>query len=254
MTQQALVLEAERPVAVVSDGAALMAVITRAASDPNTDVDKLERLMAMYERVTAARAKSAFDAALAQMQPKLPVVDRRGAITIRDKADKQTIIQSTPYALFEDINKAVGPILAEHGFAISFRTSAEAKVKVTAILSHRDGHREETSLELMHDSTGSKNSVQAIGSSVSYGKRYTMCALLNITTQGEDDDGETAGAITEDQCKELDALIQETKTDLAKFLKHMGVDALFQIPSSDFKRAKHALEQRKAAGGKNARA
>lgn len=234
---------------VTTDAASLMAVITRAASDPATDVDKLERLMSMYERITASRAKAAFDSALAVMQPKLPVIDRRGKITIRDKGDKQTVIQSTPYALFEDINKAAGPILAEHGFAISFRTSAESKVKVTAILSHRDGHREETSLELMHDSTGSKNSVQAIGSSVSYGKRYTMCALLNITTQGEDDDAQSASVITEDQCKALEKLVQETGTDLPKFLEFIGAESLVKLPASQFAKAKHALEQKKRKGG-----
>jgi hypothetical protein len=115
---------------------------------------------------------------------------------------------------------------------------------VTCILAHRDGHREETSLDLMHDSTGSKNSVQAIGSSVSYGKRYTMCALLNITTKNEDDDGATAdtsGWISDAQSRELDALIRETSSDLAKYLKHMGVDALYKIPAAQFTEAKQAL-------------
>lgn len=232
---------------VPADAATILDVISRASRDPATDVDKLERLLLMYERITATRSKAAFDAALAEMQPKMPVVDRRGEITIRDKNNRDTIIQSTPYALFEDIHKAVTPILHEHGFALSFRTSADGKVKVTAVLSHREGHREETSLELMHDSTGSKNSVQAIGSSISYGKRYTMCAMLNIATKGEDDDGLAAGGITEDQCKELSALIAETKTDLAKFLAHMEVDAMFQIPAAQFERAKHALLQKKKA-------
>lgn len=234
---------------VTTDAASLMAVLTRAASDPNTDADKLERLMAMYERISAARAKAAFDAALSLMQPHLPVVDRRGKITIKEKGT-ETVRQSTPYALFEDINKAVGPILAAHGFAISFRTSAEAKVKVTAILSHREGHREETSLELMHDSTGSKNSVQAIGSSVSYGKRYTMCALLNITTQGDDDDAHTAGVVSEEQLKTLEKLVQETGTDLPKFLNFMGAESLAQIPGAQFQKAKHALEQKKRGAKK----
>ncbi|WP_409524602.1 ERF family protein [Pseudomonas sp.] len=39
------------------------------------------------------------------------------------------------------------------------------------------------------DTSGSKNAVQAVGSSTSYGKRYVMSALLNLTTRGEDDDG-----------------------------------------------------------------
>jgi hypothetical protein len=52
---------------------------------------------------------------------------------------------------------------------------------------------------LPHDSTGSKNAVQAVGSSTSYGKRYTACALLNITSRGEDDDGETAAKKPEEE-------------------------------------------------------
>jgi hypothetical protein len=230
---------------VTTDAAAILAVISRAASDPNVDTNKLQTLLGMYERITASRAKSEFDSAFAQMQPELPVVGKNGKITIKEKGTEK-VIQSTPYALFEDINIAATPVLSKYGFAISFRTSAEAKVKVTAILSHKGGHREETSLDLMHDSTGSKNSVQAIGSSVSYGKRYTMCAILNITTGGEDDDGAAAGGITEEQCKELSALIAETKTDLNKFLAHMKVEALFQIPEAQFAKAKHALETKRA--------
>ena len=63
---------------------------------------------------------------------------------------------------------------------------------ITAILSHREGHSEETTLTLDADKSGSKNAVQAVGSSISYGQRYAAVALLNITTRGMDDDGENA--------------------------------------------------------------
>lgn len=42
------------------------------------------------------------------------------------------------------------------------------------------------------DVSGNKNAVQAFGSSTSYGKRYVLCALLNITTRGQDDNGHGA--------------------------------------------------------------
>jgi hypothetical protein len=123
------------------------------------------------------------------MQPKLPVVGERGGIK-----NNNGQVQST-YALWEDINDAIRPLLAEHGFALSFKVgqAQDGKITITGILSHREGHQEETTLTLVHDSSGSKNSVQAVGSSVSYGKRYTAMALLNITTRGEDDDGKAAG-------------------------------------------------------------
>ena len=73
---------------------------------------------------------------------------------------------------------------------MSFRVNTvERGIEVTGVLMHRGGHREETTMLLPADTSGSKNAVQAFGSSTSYGKRYVLCALLNITTRGEDDDG-----------------------------------------------------------------
>ncbi len=178
-------LTRHQPGEVVQAGASLMEVISRAAADPNTDVDKLERLLGMYERITAQQAKAAFTAALAAMQPNLPVIAERG------NTDK------TSYAKWEDINDAIRPMLHEGGFALSFRVGrSEGAVSVTGVLSHEAGHSEETTLELPVDSSGSKNAVQAVGSSVSYGKRYTAMALLNITSRApddKDDDGAMAG-------------------------------------------------------------
>lgn len=174
---------------VVQASASLMDVIGRAAADPNTDVDKLERLLGMYERITAQKAKASFTAALAEVQPKLPVIEEHGGI--KDRAGN---VQST-YAKWEDIADAIRPALHEHGFALSFRVVTTPKVAVTGVLSHRDGHSEETTMELPVDGSGSKNDVQAVGSSFSYGKRYTAIALLNITSRAKvdrDDDGKSA--------------------------------------------------------------
>lgn len=175
--------------AVVSYAASLIDVIAQAARDPSVDIDKMERLIAMQERVLGREAQTSYYADLAQMQPNLPIIDERGGIK-----DRSGNVQST-YALWEDVNEAIRPALAEHGFSLSFRVSrAEGEIVVTGILAHRLGHREETTLALPTDTSGSKNAVQAVGSSTSYGKRYTAFALLNLTTTGEDDDGNKAGA------------------------------------------------------------
>jgi hypothetical protein len=240
--------EASTP-APISDAAAIFQIIERAALNPNVDIDKMERLMAMHERMTATKAKAAYSAALARMQVELPVIDRKGKITIRDKSDAKNVIQSTPYALWEDINEAIKPVLAKHGFALSFRTglAGDGKLTVTGILSHEDGHQEETTMVLPHDSTGSKNAVQAVGSTTSYGKRYTAGALLNLTSRGEDDDGKSGGGgmITEAQAAEIRALIEETGTDIAKFCDFLKVEAIPEIPASEFVRAKTALEAKR---------
>jgi hypothetical protein len=74
-------------------------VIARAASDPNVDIDKLERLLEMQERVITRNARAAYYDALAQLQPKLPVIHERGGIK-----DRNGSVQST-YALWEDVNE-----------------------------------------------------------------------------------------------------------------------------------------------------
>ena len=162
---------------VQQESATILSVIARAASDPQTDIDKMERLLQMHERMQDKQAAAEFAADLAEMQDKLPSIGERG-----NAAGRYT------YALWEDINAAIKPILREHGFSLTFRTDFADGITVTGVLLHKSGHREETSIKLPADGSGNKNAVQAVASSVSYGKRYTAGALLNLTSHGEDDD------------------------------------------------------------------
>ncbi len=233
---------------VSTDSTTMMEIIARAASDPATDVGKLERLMAMAERIEARNAKAAYYAGLSAMQDVLPVVQERGEIKINENKPGQK------YALWEDINKAIKPILREHGFALSFKTGmADTKITVTGILSHRAGHSEETTIHLPADTSGSKNAVQAVGSSSSYGRRYTAILLLNLTSSGTDDDGRAAGGdelIGADQLQSLQDMIARGSADVEAFCKYMRVPALAAITVKNFPRAVEALNLKLAKGKK----
>lgn len=234
-------LDIQRPnMRVHGNSASLLDVISRAASDPNTDVDKLQKLLDMYERVTATEAKRAYMEALANVQTELPVIPERGAIKNREGS-----VQSR-YALWEDVNDAIKPVLSRHGLALSFRTGFEAdKIIVIGVLTHKDGHSEQTTISLPSDTSGSKNAVQAVGSSTSYGKRYTAAALLNITSREEkDDDAQSAisnGCITDAQIETLQDLIERSSADIEKFTAFLGVTALAEIKTKDYRRAVEAL-------------
>ena len=168
----------------VSEAVSFIQMIERAARDPSVDIDKMERLMQMHERMLAKQAQAAFDAAFAVMQTQLPQMPEHGKIK-----NKSGGVQST-YALWEDINDIIKPILSKNGFALSFKISNRDKFSVvTGTLSHKAGHREESTFELPLDISGSKNEVQGLGSSTAYGKRYVAGALLNLTSRGQDDDG-----------------------------------------------------------------
>ena len=218
--------------AQIDQPADVLSIISRAAADPKTDVVKMAALVEMYERLKAQQAKVAYMAALSRMQPELPLIGRRGEIK-----NKTGGVQSR-YALWEDIVTVTTPILSKHGFALSFRTvSNNGQLSITGVLSHAEGHSEETSLPLPMDTSGSKNDVQAVGSSVSYGKRYTASALLNLRAGEEDDDGQQGQKvelISEAQVADLNALLTETNSDKAKFLTYIKAPSLESIPVTAF--------------------
>lgn len=236
MSNVAKVIEQPQQLAQIDQGP-MYSMIERAARDPSVDIDKMERLMQMQERAIAREAKAAFDASMADLQPELPTVGERG-----NAAGRYT------YALWEDINTAIKPVLMAHGFALTFRTSFDNGITVTGVLSHRAGHREETSITLPADASGNKNAVQAVASSVSYGKRYTAGALLNLTSHGEDDDAYRAvvETITEEQEITIAEMLEATGSDKAKFLKWAKVDAISSIPAKSYASVMAALKAREA--------
>lgn len=162
----------------------IISVIERAALDPNVDIDKMERLLAMQERIMEREAGIEFAAAFSEMQAELPEIPKLGEG------------HNSNYAKWEDINEIIRPILAKYGFSISFTNGIDdGKQAVTCILLHRAGHSKQTTLALPTDLSGNKTNVHGIASSVSYGKRYAASALLNLVSRGEDDDGEAAGKV-----------------------------------------------------------
>jgi hypothetical protein len=163
----------------------MIRVIERVAMAENLDVSRLEKMIDMQERILDRNAKQEFYADLAAMQQKLPRV-----------VETSTGHNNAMYAKLEDINDIIRPTLHKFGFAVTFRSSqTEKAVVVVTVLSHRAGHSEETSIALPPDTSGNKTPVQAVGSSIEYGKRYGICLILNIST-GKDCDGGTPSVLT----------------------------------------------------------
>ena len=167
---------------------ALAVIIERLASNPKVDVGKLEKIIELQERVLAHEARASYDAAFSAMQAELPVIAERG------KTDKAR------YATLEDIVERVRPILARYGFSLSHETQwpEDGRVRIVGTLS-RGGHSRQSTFVTTADTSGSKNAVQALGSAMAYGRRYTTLDLLNIVSRFEDDDGTSASAAARPQ-------------------------------------------------------
>lgn len=181
MTALAQTTEAETQLAPVDP---YISMIERVAMDPEADLEKLERMLALKKDHDAQQAEAAFAAAFAAASSEFP------AIPLNGKGHN-----GIKYALLKDIVSHTRPVLSKHGLALNWDCKVDQNlVTVTAKLSHKLGHSESTSIALPTDGSGSKNAVQAIGSSQTYGQRYTGQAILGLSL-GDDveDDGRGAG-------------------------------------------------------------
>ena len=141
--------------------------------------EELGKLLDIYQKHEADKAKKSFFNALSKFQKDCPVIIR----TKKGWNDNYT------YAPIEEIVKQVSDILEKHGFSFSFdQAQEENKITVTCSLNHSDGHSKCSSLSGMPDKSGGKNDIQAIASAVSYLRRYTFCGLTGIVTAETDDD------------------------------------------------------------------
>jgi hypothetical protein len=169
----------------------LLNVIERASRDSSVDVAKLESLLQMQERVMRARAKQEFTQALSAVAAELEPVAR----------DARNTHTNTRYAKLESIDAALRPIYSRHGFSVRYGSepAADGLVHVTCTVSHIGGHSETLGLAAPVDAVGtggktSKTGVQAIGSTVTYLRRYLLTMAMNVTfiDDDDDDDGEAA--------------------------------------------------------------
>ncbi len=229
------------PVTAGEPNSLLPAIITL-ARDPSVDVMKLDALMKMQRELQADQARQEAIQAFARLSAVMPRVKKNGTIDLGKSG-------SIAFAKWEDMDKVIRPLLSAEGFTLSFN-SAERQgggLVVTGELMHRSGHVRTATIPLALDSGPGRNNLQAMGSTLSYGKRYCAEMLLNIVREGDDDDGNKGGVafITPEQCEELQALIRDTGTDEARFLNTMGVAEIGQIAQAAFMVGKNMLLAKK---------
>jgi hypothetical protein len=200
--------------------------------------------LGMLPRAAASRAN------ISQAAMKLHTIDLSERNATRSKLflDERAQIKALEYA--KELYATFVPGTLSWLDPNNNKAFLDGQISVTGVLSHRAGHAEETTIVLPHDSSGSKHAVQAVGSSTSYGKRYTAGLLLNLTSRGEDDDGDKGGSgdvISDDQADEIRKLIDSTGSKVAPFLTYIGAPSVADIPASKYAAAKAALAK-KAAG------
>lgn len=200
-----------------------MDMIQRAVAS-GAGMDVVEKLMNLQERWEASQSRKAFNEAIAAAKAEIkPVMRTQSA-------------HNSKYADLASIAEAIDPIISKHGLGYRYRSAQADRISVTCILFHKLGHSEETTLIGPADKTGSKNEIQAIGSTLTYLQRYSLILALGLAT-AKDDDGRAATAgetITDEQVDEISKLLIETKSNLTLFLKTIKLESLTEISASKF--------------------
>ena len=209
------------------------------AVQKGTDFEQLEKLIALEERWKAGKAKEEYMLAVAAFKKNPPIVTK-------DRYNKQYESYYTSLAnLVNTVNKGLG----EFGLSAHWSyDQTDKSITVTCILSHAAGHSEKVSLSAGPDTSGKKNPIQEIKSTTTYLRAATFEAVTGTASVevSQDDDGNGSSPktaiITEEQQADIKALLDETKIDLKRYLKHNKLESLSEIPANKYNNAIAALE------------
>lgn len=241
----------EQPLTVPGDAAltptTMMQVIAQAAKDPNVDMDKMERLLAMHERMEAREAEKSFNAAFTKLQSELPVIVAESVIPNRGK-----------YQRLEDIMEKDGirALLHSNGFSVSFTQELkENRVFVTCHLAHIHGHSRDY-VYGVRVSGKSDTETQADCKASTTAKRNALVQALGLTIRqdvlNEENDaaneGDPTDLVTTAQADELERRAQLTNSNIPAFLKFAGATKFAEIKASKYEECDKMLKKKEGQG------
>lgn len=202
----------------------------RMAVEGKADLDKLEKLLTLQERWDANEAKKAYHKAMAEFKANPPKIDKDKKVGYTTQ--KGNVGYS--HASLSNVTDKISTELSKHGLSASWQTNQNGMIIVTCKITHVRGHSESTTISAPADTSGAKNAIQAIGSTITYLERYTLLALTGLATHDMDDDGKAAGKpeVAQPQAKKPDKDIPETE----EMNKRAAVIA------DDFKQSKDLME------------
>lgn len=228
-----------------SSAGQMVQLIERLVMSPDVPLDKLEKMLDMQERMEERAARKAYDQAMADAKSEIRPIVKDGRVNYTK--DGKTV--DYQHETLAGIAQHVDPILAKYGLSYRYRSDMleGGVLRVTCIVSHRDGYSEETALEGSRDQSGSKNNFQGMGSAATYLQRYTLKLALGLSAAKDDDASSAVAktAIDEEQYRRLRKLIEEANADedaLKKFLGHTG--DLIELPSGKMGAAEKMLRQK----------
>lgn len=160
--------------------------IIRVAMTEKADLAQIEKLLELQERWEANQARKAYHKSMAEFKANPPKIFKDRKVGYDSKTGGKV---NYNHASLGNIVEKISKELSKYGLSASWKTQQDKNITVTCKLTHVQGYGEETSLTADADMSGSKNNIQAIGSTITYLERYTLLALTGLATYEQDTDG-----------------------------------------------------------------
>jgi hypothetical protein len=184
--RRSMTVLAEQPQPLVTNGMSPVDTLLNAIQrHPDMDLVKLEKLMELAERWRAAEAKRAYVRAFALFKKNMPDV-------VKDMLNKQ---YGSDYSSLANLVNTTSRVLGEYGLHANWRPDQSDGIKITCVITHEDGHSEDVWLKGPPDTSGQKNPLQQIKSTLTYLEGATFQAITGVVARSAcaDDDGNGAG-------------------------------------------------------------
>ncbi|MFA5340266.1 MAG: ERF family protein [Clostridia bacterium] len=208
------------------------------AIETKADLPTIGKFMDLRERWEKNEARKAYNEAMTKFKANPPDIDKNRHV----KFTTQKGVTEYNHADLFNVTDKISSELSKYGLSASWTTAqADKQISVTCRISHVKGHSESTTLSSSPDESGGKNSIQAIGSAVTYLQRYTLLALTGLATREQDNDGNT-GEIKYISDKQKSTIVdlfnslELNEVQKASFFKTAGIekDDFDKIKETDY--------------------
>lgn len=223
-----------------------MEMVARAL-EKGVDPQMLQQFMDLQERYESNEARKAYAADMVKCQKQMPTV----------MAQVEGEKTGSLYAKMGHINQLITPIYTKAGFSISFGhgvAATEGEIRTTARVLHKLGHYEDFFIDLPPDMAGAqgtvnKTAIHARASSNTYGQRYIVKGIFNLSILSEDDDGTLAGGngvsnrVSEEESMALSASILDWGLNGDAVLREFAIANWEQLPTKKLEKARKRIQQ-----------
>ena len=214
-------------------------------------IEELEKLMALQERYEKSVSQRAYVMAMAAFKKDPPEILKTAHVQYTNSKDE---VVQWDHAQLGEICEAVNKGLSEQDLFSDWDIDQSEKglVKVTCIITHAAGHSKSVMLQGPPDTSGGKDALKAVSSTITLLQRLTLLAASGLAAKGMDkespnyDNGAALEFITDDQAAQLSKLCKDadlTDEDITRLLTVLEVEEMATILQKDYVKAKDLLSE-----------